>query len=180
MHDEKLARRALGKAFVCHSDHPAYIAAFLIERRVQFDFIRQVFTVPGLAARAIAFRVAALNHKTADDAVEYQAIVKAFFGELDEILCGLWRIRFQQFKLDGSGLGFQHRDAVFASRRGRGCGLTARLIVVLRLWFVASGKQKQTSDKKDKRGGVSIEQVCHSSKTNEAARRDRRASPAAC
>ena len=47
------------------------------------------------AARPVAARVAALNHKAVDDAVKDQSVIEAFLHEINKILCGNRRFIFK-------------------------------------------------------------------------------------
>ena len=91
VHDKELRARGVhclfgadegGFAQSCHGKDAARM------RKVVFNAIIGKFAGNGIrrAARPVAVRVAALDHKAGDDAMERESIVKAFFRKLDKIL----------------------------------------------------------------------------------------------
>ena len=81
VHDEKLAAGAVIGAGTRHGQHAARVLEGIVHvvgRELAFDLIFR-------AAGAVAQRIAALNHKAGDDAVEGQAIVEALIDKVDEV-----------------------------------------------------------------------------------------------
>ena len=92
VHDEEL--RASGVAAgVGHAQHP-FVVVLVVPVQLAVD------GVPGSAA-ANALGASALRHEAWNHAVELQALVEAFFGELHEVGHGVGRVLFK--KLHGHG-----------------------------------------------------------------------------
>ena len=81
--DEELRAACVG-ACVCHGED-----AF---GRVKEAFAEFIGDGVAGAARAVSVRVTALDHKSVDDTMEDEAIIEAFVGEVNEVLC-----RFRSF-----------------------------------------------------------------------------------
>ena len=84
MHDEELAARAVGAHAARHADD----AAGMLDGVVDAVGGKFALDAPARAAGAVPQRAAALDHETADDAVEGQAVVKALIDQLLEVLTG--------------------------------------------------------------------------------------------
>lgn len=94
MHNEKLAGCTIHETGTCHGDDAAYMG------NVIFYAVRGKFTLYGLtrATGAISEWVTTLNHKTVNNTVKGQSVVKTFISKIDKIgnrnRCGI-RIQFQ-------------------------------------------------------------------------------------
>ena len=64
------------------------------------------------AAGAVAFRAAALDHEAIDDAMEDQAVVKAFLDQHDEIARGLRRLVLKQLDVERPLACLKSRDTI--------------------------------------------------------------------
>ena len=90
--DEELRAACVG-ACVCHGED-----AF---GRMAKAFAEFIGDGVARAARAVAVRVAALDHESVDDAMEDEAVVEAVVGEVDEVLCCFRG--FVTIEFDGKG-----------------------------------------------------------------------------
>ena len=54
------------------------------------------------AARPVALRIAALNHKAVNDTVEDQSVIEALFHEVDEVLRRDGRLVLEEHHLEGT------------------------------------------------------------------------------
>ena len=97
MHDEELAAGRVGIHRAGHADDAAGVLDGVGNAVLQ-EF---ALDVPAGAAHAGALRVAALNHKARDDAVEGQAVVEALLDELLKVLAGDGGCAVVQLKVDG-------------------------------------------------------------------------------
>ncbi len=82
------------------------------------ELVREVFAPDRVAALARARRVAALEHKVADVAVEDDAVVVAPFAQLRKVPHGLGRELGEQFEVDVAVVGRDARVAGFFDAAG--------------------------------------------------------------
>ena len=113
-HDEELAARAVGDHCACHGENAQRVLEIVLEA-VGGKFALDLVTG---AARAVAVRVAALDHKTGDNAVKHHTIVKAGIRQRDEVVDGVGR------KL-GIELTAHHRAAFHFNGHNRICHLSS-------------------------------------------------------
>lgn len=112
VHDEELAAGRVWTGGTGHGENAAGVLDVVLRETVGFEF-----AVNGIAGAAgsVAFRVAALNHEARNDAVENQAVIKAFVGELFEVFDGFRRFVRIELALDdvaifhGDGKVFCHK-----------------------------------------------------------------------
>ena len=82
MHHEKLAAGGVGCHGACHGENALFVA------QVIFKAVGGELTLDAVAGAAGtgACGVTALNHKTADDAVKDQAVIKSLLNEGDKVI----------------------------------------------------------------------------------------------
>ena len=97
VHDEELAAGRVGVHSAGHADHAAGVLDGVVHAVLQ----ELALDVPAGAAHAGALRVAALNHKAGDNAVEGQAVVEALLDELLKVLAGDGCCGSIQFNVNG-------------------------------------------------------------------------------
>ena len=110
MHDEELRTGGIRHHGAGHGQHAGRVLQIVGEAILaEFPFD----TVAG-ASRAGALGASALDHETADDAVEDQPVIKSFFDQADEIVHGIRRDI-------GIKLGFHHIAVFHGNRNDRVC-----------------------------------------------------------
>jgi hypothetical protein len=85
------------RSTVCHTEHAS--ASML---QGSFDLVFEFLAVDGAAAAAGASRVARLDHKIGDDAMENDVVVKTLLSESREILAGFGSLVVVEFDDDGT------------------------------------------------------------------------------
>ena len=85
VHDEELASGGVGMHGSCHGKN----ACLMLQGIVEAVLVELAFDVVSRAAHTGSIRAAALDHETADNAVEDQSIIEALLYEADEIVYGV-------------------------------------------------------------------------------------------
>ena len=100
VHDEELASGAVRRHSARHGEHAAVVL------QVIFEAVAGKLALDGVArtAGADAVRVAALDHKAGDDAVEDDAVIKALLDEGDEVVDGVRRDLRIELRLDDAAV----------------------------------------------------------------------------
>ena len=101
LYDEELAAVG-GRTCICHRQCTAEVAQLNVE------FILERSSPDAFAAHAGAFRVAALNHKAVDDAVEADTVIVTLFCMGHKVFDCLWCFFREQSHLDGSHVGLHY------------------------------------------------------------------------
>src|SRR5215213_6624796 len=118
VHDEELAGCRFRPSPVGHCDRAALVAA-RVKRRAAADLVRKRRACGRPSARAVSVRVASLNHEAADDAMEFQVVIKAAVGEHAEVFGRLRGLVLEQLDLYVAGGRLDDRYGVIA-RGGAG------------------------------------------------------------
>ena len=90
MTNEELTSCGIGALGARHGNNSAHMRVVV---ELGFDFVTWIAPCPQVSSafRFLVIRIAALNHKTLDDAMKTSAVIKTGLGKLLEILDGLGR-----------------------------------------------------------------------------------------
>ena len=106
--DEKL-RTASVTSCVCHRENSA-VVVLIATVEVAFDFLARSTCSDSWVAKVARERASALNYEFRDYAMEAQSVVKAFFGQFNEICHRIWCVVEIEVHLHGADFGFDFCD----------------------------------------------------------------------
>ena len=135
MHDEELTAVGIGTG-VCHCEDTALVTG-LIEIGGCIDLVIKFISrsaLPPAPLRCVVFgkRIAPLNHKILDHAMELCPVVKFSLGELDEICHSERRFFRKELHLNITEIGYEDRLGILQIiRRNVSCYLSLFIICIV-------------------------------------------------